>query len=647
MTTLRRSLWAASTLALLVAAVVLCAVRDGSAAEQSHLPLVASCAVVGGLIAVHRPGNPVGRLLLVSASAFALMEACGQWALAGLPGAAVAAWPQTFLWVPANLALVLVPFFFPAGEVPARRRPIHAAVAVGAVTMALAAFAPGENGQVGGERQMPNPFGVAAAEAPAALAAAVTGAMLPLLFAVGAGTVIARARRARGDGARPFKWLAYAVALALLAVLARLTAGLTDGAPGLWPTGLGWEILGAAGMSAVPAALGIAILRHGLFDIDLLINRTLVYTVLTACVVGGYVAVVGYLGALFAASLPVSLAATGLVALVFAPLRDLVQRSVNRLLYGRRDDPYAVLVGLGRSLERTAAPDAVPATAARTLAETLRLPYAAVELDSGAVAALGTPGARTVELPLVYRDATLGRLLVSPRPGERGLSAADRRILADLAPQIAVALHLQRARERLVLAREEERRRLRRDLHDGLGPELAALTMRAEAVAASVPPGPAVALLEEIVEGTQTALGEVRRLVDGLRPPALDTLGLLGALRSFTGSAPGPRTVLHAPGTLPDLPAAVEVAAYRIATEALTNARRHADAARCELTVAVADGRLSVLVTDDGRGLPADAVPGVGLASMRERAAELGGTLTLTSGPGAGTRVRADLPLEG
>jgi signal transduction histidine kinase len=200
-----------------------------------------------------------------------------------------------------------------------------------------------------------------------------------------------------------------------------------------------------------------------------------------------------------------------------------------------------------------------------------------------------------------------------------------------------------------VTAREEERRRLRRDLHDGLGPALAAIGMRAGAAEALVRADPdrASALLVELQSEVSAAVADVRRLVDALRPPAIDELGLVGALRLAADrlESPGsPRLDVASDGQLPDLPAAVEVAAYRIGTEAMTNAVRHAEASTCSVTL-VGGEDLMVVVEDDGRGLPRELRSGLGLVSMHERAAELGGECRVEPRAGGGTRVVARLPL--
>jgi len=421
----------------------------------------------------------------------------------------------------------------------------------------------------------------------------------------------------------------------------------------------------------LPLTIGIAILRYRLWDIDVLINRTLVYAALSASVVGLYVLVVGFLGELFRTSgnLAISVLATGLVALLFQPLRSRLQHGVNRLMYGERDDPYAVLSRLGQRLEATLAPEAILPTIVATVKESLKLPYAAIALkhadaDEFAVAAAsGIPVDDVLRLPLVYQNETVGQLLLAPRAPGEAFSIADKRLLDDLAHQAGVAVHavrlttdlqrlaadLQRSRESLVTTREEERRRLRRDLHDGLGPTLASLAQRLDTARILVPRDPeaAVALLGDLQAQVKSTITDIRRLVYALRPPALDELGLVSAIREHAAhynESNSLRVSLEAPEPVPPLSAAVEVAAYRIVLEALTNVARHAHAQTCRIRLLLADG-LCLEITDDGDGLPTDCRTGVGLTAMRERAVELGGECRIESGPMRGTRVWARLPL--
>ena len=426
----------------------------------------------------------------------------------------------------------------------------------------------------------------------------------------------------------------------------------------------------------IPLSIAVAIFKYRLWDIDIIINRTIVYGTLTTSVVGIYVLLVGSLGTLLQTqgNFFVSLLAAGVVAVLFAPLRDRLQRGVNRLMYGERDDPYGVLSRLGKRLEATLAPRAVLPTIVETVAGALKLPYAAIAIRQGdefkTAAAYGSPAEESTILPLVYQGETIGRLLLAPRAPGEVFTPVDRRLLEDLARNAEVAVHavsltadLQRSRERLVTAREEERRRLRRDLHDGVGPTLAGLTFGLDAVrsALSRQPEAAEALLVDLKSQTQAAVSDIRRLVYGLRPPALDDLGLVPAIRQQAENNGilademveepsrelGPIFSVEAPEQLPPLPAAVEVACYRITQEAMTNVSRHARARHCRVRLSVDEttDALEIEVTDDGVGLPEDRRSGVGLSSMRERTAELGGNCSVEASPAGGTVVLASLPL--
>jgi signal transduction histidine kinase len=419
-----------------------------------------------------------------------------------------------------------------------------------------------------------------------------------------------------------------------------------------------------------PFGLAFGILRYRLFEIDVVVNRTLVYGGLTIGVLASYAFVAAALRQVVGPGqgFGVELLATGAAALIALPLRDVLQRSVNRLMYGRRDEPWQAMRRLGEVLEWAADPDLAFPAIVHTLADDLRLPFVSLAVvdatgASRIVAERGERRGATVVLPLDHGRERVGQLELGVRPGESGFRADERSLLEDLARQAGTAINairlrdgLARSREQLVVAREEERRRLRRDLHDGLGPSLAAIGLRAEASAASLDDDPERArmLLEELGTDVRSALADIRRLVDGLRPPALDELGLLGAIeqqarRLETGGANGATAIAvrGEPTPLPELPAAVEVAAYRIAVEALTNAVRHADASACRVELAANDGStLRVQIVDDGHGLPTGVVPGVGLESIRARAEELGGSLELDRLTGGGTRVLALLPID-
>lgn len=485
-----------------------------------------------------------------------------------------------------------------------------------------------------------------------------------LLFGGMAGAQISRYRHgATAVQRRQTKWVVFGLAAALAVLLALivgsaiLPVGLQESLGAIVLENSAWSLA----MLVVPGSIGVAILHDRLWDIDLIINRTLVYGALTLLVAGGYALVVGGLGWLLSlrGNGLLALVGAGVVAILCQPLRLRLQIGVNHLLYGQRDDPAAVLAHLGRRLEQTVTADAILPTVVEAVRDALKLPYAAIALQDGEalipVAAAGTPTADALVLPVTAQGEVVGQLVLAPRVGERSFTPAEHRLFGDLARQAGIAVQamrltreLQQAREQLVAAREEERRRLRRDLHDGLGPLLGSQTLTLTAVRKWLrrDPDEAEALLDEAMQHAQDAISDIRRVVYDLRPPALDDLGLLGALQAGATRAErgGLCVTLDAPTSLSPLPAAVEVACFRIVEEALTNVLRHARASTCHIRLRVTDSLL-VEIRDDGRGLPADLQPGVGLASMRERATELGGSCVIAPVPAGGTLVSAHLPL--
>jgi two-component system, NarL family, sensor kinase len=331
-----------------------------------------------------------------------------------------------------------------------------------------------------------------------------------------------------------------------------------------------------------------------------------------------------------------------------------LQRLVDGAVYGERGDPASVVSRLD---EQLASPDAGLQDVVTTVRSALRLPYLAIERDNKILASDGQPPERVHPWPLNRGGKSEGQLTIGLRPGERELAAADRRALAMLADPVAVSVHstvvseeLQASRERIVAAREEERRKLRRELHDGLGPTLTGIAFAADAAANTIDDDPEQSqeLLTTLRRDTRAALADVRRLVDNLRPPALDELGLVGALRqradqlSWRADGASVKVRLDVQDEVPALPAAIEVATYRIATEALTNVVRHSGATGALVQLRCAE-RLEVSITDNG---PPNGrwAPGVGLHAMRERAAELGGSFQAGPTP-AGGQVVASFPL--
>lgn len=632
-------------------------------------------ATAGLIIAARRPDNTIGRLLCLIGVGYGLTAWPGQYARyalvthpGALPAGALIAWLLFWTWIPiVMLAVVFLPLLYPDGQLPSPRwRP--AAWIAGAATLLLACNLALSPGPIDASlAEVPNPFAPAWAAPLLPITSAVSLPLVLISMACAVAAQVARFRRSHGDERQQVKWFACATAVLIAAFV---------GPPALsFPDFTGDTLLSGVALSIasplLPAAVALAVLRYRLYDIDLLINRALVYAALSAGIAAIYVVVVGYLGALLAArdTTLISILAAGLVAVLFQPLRDRLQRGVNRLMYGERDDPYAVLTRLGQRLRAAIEPDEVLPSLVATVKDALRLPYAAVALRRGEaleiVAAEGSPRDTPLVLALTYQGELVGELLVSPRAAGEPWSDADRRLLNDLASHAGVAVHgvwamaeLRRARERLVLAREEERRRLRRDLHDDVAPSIAALGLTAAAIGELIPANPAAAanLVDTLQAAIRSTVGDLRRLVYNLRPPTLDELGLAEAIREHVvrmsvpqgaaGRVAAPEVRLDLPERLPPLPAAVEVAAFRLVQEALHNVIRHARAQRCVISLACpSDRALAIEVVDDGVGLPAERRSGVGLQSMRERAEELGGVLAIERARPRGTRVSAWLPI--
>lgn len=598
----------------------------------------------GAVIAWHRPANPIGWLFLADgighattpfADALAYLVH-GELAQRVLVTVSVAAWPWSIgLFLP--LALLL----FPDGRLLSPRWR-WAAIGIIATAPLFVLEMAGS-----GEPVSPDlPRGLIALPDPDALQPLWTATEVRNLVAILLALICLAIRYRRADevGRRQLLWLLLASVIALLFVTP-------------WAFVAGTPILVLLAIPLIPIAVAVAIVRYQLLDIRLVVSRALTWALLSLVAIGSYAALVALLDSLIASQVGRSAAVTVFVALIIAPVLPRLQVLVDRALYGDRHDPARVASRVGEQLS-AGLPGVVAA-----IRSALRLPYAALTVDGRLIAdGHGLAAGSVVPLELSYGGEVVGTLEVGVRSGESGLSSADRSVLGLVAVPLAVAVHatrlsaeLQSSREKLVSAREEERRRIRRDLHDGLGPTLTGVAFSADAAAnlittdkaLSADASRAVELLARLRADTRSAIADVRRLVDDLRPPALDELGLLGALQqradqmSIRADGTAIRVVISASG-LPTLPAALEVAAYRIATEALTNVVRHARATSAVLTLRCGN-ELEIEITDDG---PPTGPwhRGVGLQAMQERAAELGGTFQAGPTP-TGGQVQAHFPL--
>ncbi len=627
--------------------------------------------VLGWLIHRKYPGHTIAFLFYVVAffsivtypvAGLYLMHLEGLWPLpAGVTSALMTIGETT--WQP-NVAIpiFLIPLFFPTGRLLSPRWRWVVALFVLSLTFNLVAIAlvPWPSLFVG-----PSPFVRPVNGSPALAplferAVGLFTVLFVLLFVLVTLAVLLRYRRSDGVVREQLKWPVWAVLCIVVVALMRVIFPAFDRLDEL----SGFVLTRAMGV-LFPLSLGIAIWRQRLWDIDLVISRTVVYGLLSLFILSTYVGMVSGLGALFHTEMDTEggLLATVIVAVLFQPLRGRLQRGVNRLLYGARDDPAAVLGELTRQIESVGAPDDILPNLVQTIARSLKLPFVAIELPdeengSQSIVAWGDASARAITMPLRYHGATIGQLLIAPRDANGSFGQRDRALLQSIATLTANTVRavqlsdaLRRSRQRIVSAREEERRRLRRDLHDGLGPQLASQTLGLEAVSQLLERDPAAArrLLDSLKQQSHEATENVRRIVYDLRPPTLDELGLVAALRQSAArlGSNGLRFAFEPAEPLPELPAAVETAAYRIVQEAMTNVVRHADATRATVRIQYDGDQLLVAVIDDGVGLADEHASGVGLQSIRERAAELNGQIRVASRQGAGTTLEVWLPLAG
>ena len=593
---------------------------------------------IGLVLVWARPRNPIGWLVMATGLAFGACnagQAYGARALVvpeeHLPLGALAMSLSAPLWIPAlfipaSLLLVRYPTGTMAGTWP---RSFDRLVTWGFLPLYV------------GYATSPNSVTDSVPDGlpPLVLPEAVGGSlMLVGLLAVATGTLLIvgdAVRRALRAGP------AERSALLLVAVAATLAVVLVFSQ---------YEWLGSVAYFGILVAIAIGVLRYQALGIEVVVRRALVYGVLTGLVLLVFVGVVTLLTRVVPDSLAPQVLAAALIAIGLAPARDRVQRGVDRLLYGERNDPVAALRRLSSPIQ-TASGRILPAVLA-SLGQALRL--RGVEFrDGDDVERWGEVDGEVVSVRLGYGGHDLGELRASTRSGQRSLGRADRAMLQAIAPLVAairqatrVTDQLRVEQSRVVKATQSERTRLRQELHDGLGPSLTGIGLSLEAVEQRTQDPTTRAIVARLRDEVAAALEETRRLIDGLRPAALDDSDLVGALRRRVEQASGDalRVALELPEPLPALPPAVEAAAFRIAEEALTNVVRHSRArsATIELT---ADTWLHLRVVDDGVGVSVPRPGGVGLESMRARAEQVGGRLLIDSRPG-GTTVLADLPLE-
>lgn len=549
-------------------------------------------------------------------------------------------------FVGAIVVLTAGPLLFPSGARPrgaGRIALIAASAGIALVQIPLIVFAVAKRAEFSTTGELPSLTPGVAVTVGIGTVACVSSALTSVFL------LVRRMRGSQGGEREQLKWYVTGVACAGVVVLAQLFGIVPEPAS---------QVVWTA-TAILPLCLAVAVVRHRLFDLDFLISRTLLWTSLTAFVVLLYVLIVGVVGERIlsmSGTFPAVVAAS-VVAIGIQPFRDAAQGVINRRVFGDRDDPYAALTRLGQRLESAPEPAGLPQVIVDAVAQSLRSPYVAITFDDDSTAPVAESSRLSddhqfVRLPLMFQSESIGQLIVAERGPKEAFAESDLRLLRHLAAQSGAAAHAARAtidlrqsRERIVSAREEERRRIRNDLHDGLGPVLSGMKLRAETARNLAPGDPELRrLLDDMVARTESAVRDVRSMVYSLRPPALDDLGLVGALRELTLQL-GIAANLDVDPALPPLPAAVEVAVYRIVQEAIVNVTRHSSATSCSISIAFASTALAVVVSDNGRGIAPSMKPGIGMKSMRARSEELGGRLRIVSEAGRGTNVHATLPL--
>jgi signal transduction histidine kinase len=645
-----------------------------------------SMGVVGALVASRRPENPIGWILLAGAAGVGLGFFSSEYAYyslvtkpGSLPGAAWAAWASNWVWLLALSPVVtFLLLLFPDGHLPSRRwRPVAwVSAAIIGMGIFVVPFLP----ELDAEVAVDNPVGIEALRGVADVLFAIFFPIWIATILASAASLVARFRRARGEEREQIKWFAFAAAItavwfAVGAVLDFLNVDYSD------------TVVATLGdmvaFGALPVAAGISILKYRLYDIDIVIRKTVVFGALAAFMTLVYVAIVVGIGALVAGTRSnafLTIAAAAVIAVAFQPARERARHLANRLVYGKRATPYEMLSEFsGKMAGGIATEDLLPRTA-RIIGEGTGAARADVWLKVGReirpsgcwppdVPPLEAIAASDSDLPPIpgtdgtfavrHQGELLGALTLSKPRGET-LTPAEEKLLADLASQAGLVLRnvrltaelqanleeLRASRQRIVTAQDEERRRLERNIHDGAQQHLVALSMKLGLARTLVPREPerAHAILEELQAEAQDAMENLRDLARGIYPPLLAEKGLATALEAQARKAALP-VEIEADG-IGRYPQEIEAAVYFCTLEALQNAAKYSQASRTLIQLAAGRGELTVTIRDDGRGFdPATTPLGAGLTNMSDRLAALGGALEVRSAPGEGTTVIGRIPV--
>jgi signal transduction histidine kinase len=676
-TWLARALWALATV-LILSALISLLTRPNEETILDVAPVFLALLgfpALGALLASRRRENPIGWMFLAGAVLLGLGVAAGEYVdrslimrPGSLPGTVWILWVNSWSWV-AGLVLIMgfTPFVFPDGHVASRRwKPVLvAAVAVLVVVLVAQALQPGAFE----DYPYRNPMGIESARGVIDAIVAIGFGVLVVLLLLGVVSLFVRMRRAGGEERHQIRWFVYTVAIAAAGVL----IGSLGVAQGIGALGFGW-VLGLIGLALMPIAAAIGIFKYRLYDIDVVINKTVVYGVLAAFVTAVYLGIVVGVGALIGsrANVFLSIVATALSAAAFQPVRQRARHLANRLVYGKRASPYEVLSEFSDRVAGSYAADDVLPPMAQVVGEGTGAKRADVWLRVGAelrreASWPSGDGADAIELrgqvvphipgadrayPVEDQGELLGALAISKPPGEP-LTPAEDKLLADLASQARLILRnvglikeLRASRQRLVTAQDEERRRLERNIHDGAQQQLVALAVKIRLARTMTDRDAEKAkeLLAQLQGEAQEALENLRDLARGIYPPLLADKGLASALEAQARKVPFPVRV--EPNGVGRYPADTEATAYFCVLEALQNAAKYAEASSATVRLSREGGHLVFAVVDDGRGFDTVTTPaGSGLQNMTDRLEAVGGSLRIESEPGRGTTVTGRIPV--
>jgi signal transduction histidine kinase len=678
-------LWALGISGIVVAAAF--GIADGKGAQWNGFTQVVAFFAVGTIglvVALHQPENPLGWIYLVvwagAGIIFGALTEFARWAAitnAATPGATLAAWIGNWIWVPIFVLLVTFPFLlFPDGHLPSPRwRSFAWATVVLTVLWSISFALEGHDYTDALGRPSPNPYAIQGLVPFFDGARLVLGLLFIVVMGVAVGSLVLRFRRGNREEREQIKWLMFAGASTVIwfgLPLERGNGGWTDFVQGFV-------------LVLIPLSIGVAILKYRLYDIDVVIRRTVVFGVLAAFITLVYVAVVVGLGSLFSDTLFLRIAATALVAVAFQPVRDRANRLANRLVFGERATPYEVLARFGERVGETYASDDVLPRIARVVAEGTAAARSDVWLRLGDRLTLAAswpvaePRASFAiegdELPPIEADRVapvrhqgelLGAIAVT-KPASEPLAAGEAELLDHLAEQAGLVLanarltadlearlmqiaqqaaDLRSSRQRIVAAQDEERRRLERNIHDGAQQHLVALAVKLRLAKTALQKDPELGrrILEEIQSEVDAALDTLRSLVLGIYPPLLEEQGIAAALAAqYVRSSLPVRMEADGIGRYP---IELEAAIYFCALEALQNAAKYANATAITIAFRERDGALEFSVADDGGGFdPGSNGTGTGIQGMRDRMAVFGGDAEIESSPGRGTIVRGRVPV--